>query len=114
MRGLRSSIHYGRKTGSPIWRSGLEKKMPKFFIDPAALRAGDGGQRQVTIGGADAHHLARVLRAKPGDRISVTDGQGNLYEVELAVVTPETVQGDVLQIGPDQAEPALKITLFQS
>ena len=88
--------------------------MPKFFIDPAALRAGDGGQRQVTIGGADAHHLARVLRAKPGDRISVTDGQGNLYEVELAVVTPETVQGDVLQIGPDQAEPALKITLFQS
>ncbi|NLC52927.1 MAG: 16S rRNA (uracil(1498)-N(3))-methyltransferase [Firmicutes bacterium] len=88
--------------------------MPKFFIDPAALRAGDRGQQQVTIGGEDAHHLARVLRAKPGERITAGDGQGNLYEVELTEVTPEAVRGNVLAVGPDQAEPALKITLFQS
>lgn len=88
--------------------------MPKFFIDPSALSVGDGGQQQVTIEGADAHHLARVLRAKPGDRITVTDGQGNLYAVELTTVTPETVRGAVRQAGPDHTEPAVKITLFQS
>ncbi|HHW12089.1 MAG TPA: 16S rRNA (uracil(1498)-N(3))-methyltransferase [Firmicutes bacterium] len=87
--------------------------MPKFFIEPSALRTEDGRQ-QVTITGEDAHHLGRVLRAQPGDRIKATDGRGNLYEVVLTVVTPETVRGDVLAVGPDQAEPALKITLFQS
>ena len=87
--------------------------MPRFFIEPSALRA-VGGRTQVTIAGEDARHLARVLRAQPGDRITATDGRGNLYEVVLTIVTPETVRGEVLAAGPDRAEPPLKITLFQS
>jgi len=88
--------------------------MPKFFIEPPP-RKGEGKQKaQIIIGGEDAYHLARVLRAKPGERITATDGQGRLYEVVLTEVHPDGVRGEVLKVSADRAEPALKITLAQS
>lgn len=88
--------------------------MPKFFVEPTALRATEDGERHVTIGGEDAYHLARVLRAQPGEEIVVSDGRGCLYEVELTAVAPEAVHGQVRNIRADEAEPPVKITLFQS
>lgn len=88
--------------------------MPKFFLDPPVHGGAWKQKDQVVIGGEDAYHLARVLRAKPGDRIAASDGQGRLYEVILSEVSPEAVWGEVLKVGPDLAEPALKITLAQS
>lgn len=43
--------------------------MPHFFVAPFP---GD----EVVLEGDDAHHLARVLRARPGDRLTLADGSG--------------------------------------
>src|SRR5437588_13056085 len=61
--------------------------MPYFF----ARRQGD----LVEITGADARHLARSLRARPGERVSVVEPAGRLLTVRLESVGPAVVVGRV-------------------
>lgn len=77
--------------------------MPHFF----ALRAGD----RVEITGADAGHLARSLRARPGERISVVDPAGWLLTVRLETVTPSAVTGRVEAEVEHRPEPELPVTM---
>lgn len=65
-----------------------------------------------TISGADAAHLARVLRAKPGDRLLVCDGCGTDYDGVINTITHNEVTL-LLDAGrPTQAEPALWAEVF--
>ena len=48
---------------------------------------------RVVIEGDDAHHLARSLRARPGEEIEVVDPEGFMLKVRLEVVTPARVEG---------------------
>lgn len=70
----------------------------------------DGGEARIT--GADAAHLARVLRAKPGQRLTLCDGAGTDYEGEIISVGPEEITLRVLQSRPSDAEPALWAEVF--
>lgn len=47
--------------------------------------------KEITIGGGDANHLARSLRARRGDRITAVDGSGNCAVVELIDFDKETI-----------------------
>ncbi len=51
---------------------------PHFFVAPEAV---DGDT--ATLGGHDAHHLTRVLRARRGDPVSVADGTGAVWQGRL-------------------------------
>ena len=64
------------------------------------------------ITGPDAHHLARVMRAKEGDEITLCDGQGTDMTARVTDVGPEAVMLEVLDRTPSTAEPPLKVTLF--
>ena len=64
------------------------------------------------ITGPDAHHLARVMRAKEGDVITLCDGQGTDMTARVTDVGPEAVMLEVLDRTPSTAEPPLKVTLF--
>jgi 16S rRNA (uracil1498-N3)-methyltransferase len=57
---------------------------PHFFCDPV-----EGGS--ATLRGGDAHHLARVLRAAPGDPVSLADGTGGLYQARVTAAGPDLV-----------------------
>lgn len=46
----------------------------------------------VTIGGDDANHLARSLRARRGDKITAVDGAGNCAVLELIDFDRETIK----------------------
>ena len=46
----------------------------------------------VTIGGEDANHLARSLRARRGDKITAVDGSGNCAVLELIDFDRETIR----------------------
>lgn len=79
--------------------------MPRFFLPPSALTAS-----QVTLTGDQAAH-ARVLRLKPGEAVTVSDGQGRDY--------PATVleAGAALRLALGEpvdaaAEPKLQVRLF--
>lgn len=79
--------------------------MPHFY----ATRRGD----RVEITGADARHLARSLRARPGERISVVEpaGGGRLLTVRLESVDPAAVLGRVESEVEHRPEPDRALTL---
>jgi len=66
---------------------------------------------RVVIEGDDAHHLARSLRARPGQEIEVVDPEGFMLQVRLEVVTPVRVEGAVTAQREHQPEPSARITI---
>src|SRR6266566_2850502 len=77
--------------------------MPYFFAE----RDGD----LVRITGPDARHLARSLRARPGERIAVVEPAGRLLTVRLEAVAPEAVTGRVEAEREHRPEPPVDVTL---
>ena len=63
------------------------------------------------IEGADAGHLARSLRARPGEEIEVIDPQGFMLTVRLESVSPSRVEGVVVAERRHQPEPVAHITI---
>jgi len=63
------------------------------------------------IEGDDARHLARSLRARPGEEIEVVDPTGFMMAVRLDHVTVSRVEGTVISERPHHPEPAARITI---
>jgi len=83
-------------------------KMARFFIDPA-----DVCDRTITIFGEDAVHIGRVLRHKPGDILTLCDGNGLDYLVEIEKITANEVLTRIIEVKDNSTEPPVHITLFQ-
>ncbi len=77
--------------------------MPSFFARREGGRA--------LISGADAHHLARSLRARVGEEIDVVEPAGLMLTVRLDVVTPERVEGVIVGERVHDPEPKARITI---
>jgi 16S rRNA (uracil1498-N3)-methyltransferase len=63
------------------------------------------------IEGGDARHLARSLRARPGELIEVIDPAGFMLTVRLDVVTLGRVEGEIVGERPHEPEPPANITI---
>ena len=48
--------------------------MHHFFAEPSGVEDG-----RIRIEGADAEHMRRVLRMRPGEELLVSDGEGRDY-----------------------------------
>ena len=46
----------------------------------------------------ESHHFAKVLRGNEGDLVHVTDGKGNLAEVEITSISKKAVEGKVVDL----------------
>jgi 16S rRNA (uracil1498-N3)-methyltransferase len=84
----------------------------RLFVEPGNLEA---GARVVVVAG-DAHrHLARVLRARPGQRVTVFDGTGTEVDAEIVRVGAHETE---LALGGRRAgagtAPAVAITLLSA
>ena len=80
--------------------------MPRFFIDGTA----DG---RAYIAGDDALHIAKALRMRPGEDLTLCDGKGTDFEGVLETVTDRQVTVRITVSRPSQAEPTLAVTLYQ-
>ena len=78
------------------------------FAEPSSLSSGT-----VTIGGAQGHHLARVLRVRPGEQGVVVAG-GREHTVEVVDVEGSRVVARVTGDRPVAGEPDIAITLWQA
>lgn len=83
--------------------------MPRFFLPAGAV---DGGM--AVIEGADAAHLARSLRARPGERVTVVDAEGVEHGVVLEHVQPERAHGRIEWSRPATGEPAARVHVLQA
>jgi 16S rRNA (uracil1498-N3)-methyltransferase len=77
--------------------------VPAFFARHEHGRA--------VIEGDDARHLARSLRAKPGEEIEVLDLAGFMLTVRLDHVSPSRIEGTVVSQRPHKPEPLAHITI---
>lgn len=58
----------------------------RFFLTVAPVAG------RVTLAGDEARHLARVLRAKPGDEVMLFDGQGHAWPARVATIGRSEVE----------------------
>jgi len=83
--------------------------MPRFFVPAAAVHDG-----RAAVEGDDAAHLARSLRAAPGERIVVVDDAGAEHGVVLESVAPARVEGAVEWSRAATGEPRLAVHVVQA
>lgn len=62
--------------------------------------------------GADAHHLAVVLRARAGEEVTVCDGAGTDYVCRVARADRDEVELEIISSTPSASEPSVEVTLY--
>lgn len=81
--------------------------MPRFFCEEI-----ENGT--AVLRGENAYHLSRVLRMKPGERLTLCDLHGTDYEGEISVIDSDSIVVRILSQWKNETEAVAKITLFQA
>ena len=79
-----------------------------YFVAPenrTALRQGRG-----ILTGAEARHLSKVMRGKPGDEVALFDGSGREYRAKILTVGRDAVELEILETRDDDREPDVAAT----
>ncbi|HIS69259.1 MAG TPA: 16S rRNA (uracil(1498)-N(3))-methyltransferase [Candidatus Gallacutalibacter stercoravium] len=80
--------------------------MPRFFVPPIS------GDSYIVTGG-DAQHIAKSLRMRPGEQLTLCDGATD-YRCVVSSVSPQAVELQVEGREPCRSEPSLRVTLYQA
>jgi 16S rRNA (uracil1498-N3)-methyltransferase len=83
--------------------------MSTFFVDPGAITP-----PTIRITGDLLHHLRDSLRLHPGDSLTLNDGCGTRYRVEVTHVTSQTIDSHIVDHQTEPAPKALPIVLGQA
>ncbi len=79
--------------------------MPRFFkefFESAPFIEGD-----------DANHIAKSLRMRVGEALTVCDTKGNDYNCTISAVLDERIELNIDSICKTNSEPSVEVTLFQ-
>lgn len=80
--------------------------MPRFFVDDIS------GEKAV-IAGTDGRHIARSLRMKTGEVLTLCDGKGMDYSCEIENINGDEVLVNILSSCVSVSEPTLRVTVYQ-
>lgn len=79
--------------------------MPRFFTDALYGEFAE-------LSGEDARHISFSLRMRVGEELMLCDGQGTDYRCRIDSFSEGRVRLRILDSGPSNGEPQVKITLF--
>ena len=82
--------------------------MPRFFVTRAQVQ-GD----EIVIQGNDVNHIKNVLRMRPGDELSLSDGEGMDYFCKIASIDRDEVCVNIENSWNSYVELPVKLYLFQ-
>ena len=85
-----------------------ELTMARFFVPSEAI---DG--EYIHISGEEAAHMTRVLRMREGDTFTACDGAQNDYLCEIEHADKKEVLAKICEKRKNEAEPDVRITLYQ-
>jgi len=86
--------------------------MYQFFVEPNQIRI---AEKRVDIVGPDVNHIRNVLRMKPGEELSVSNGQdGREYRCGVLAFEEGRVVCELRFIKESQVELPARISLFQA
>jgi 16S rRNA (uracil1498-N3)-methyltransferase len=90
-------------------REGCESEMQRYFVPVESYK-----QEQLAITGDDAHHLANVMRAKPGETVIISDGDGREALAKLVTVDKAEVTAEVSERRNSISEPMVRVVIAQA
>lgn len=82
--------------------------MHRFYLPP-----NDCQNSALTLTGREAHHGLRVLRLRKGERVTVLNGVGRVFDCEVTSLNRDTI-GLEVQETKDAPAPPCEITLIQA
>lgn len=82
--------------------------MHRFFIEPHAVCG-----NEAVLTGEDVQHIAKVLRLRAGDEVTLCDGAKTEYTARIDLVEKERITLRVLETAASKTESAVEITLYQ-
>ena len=82
--------------------------MPRFFVTRSQVQ-GD----EIVIQGNDVNHIKNVLRMRPGDELSLSDGEGMDYLCKILSIERDEVRVNIENSWNSYVELPVKIYLFQ-
>ena len=83
--------------------------MPKFFVDKKQI-----ADDHILLTDDNAHHISRSLRMTVGEQIVVSDMEQFEYDCVLESFTDTTVKAKIINKYISQAEPDIRVHLFQA
>lgn len=84
--------------------------VPVFFVTSGQVSSSG----EVRIGVPDAWHIAKVLRSRPGEMLTVVADDGTEYDVRLDRLEAEAVTGTVVASRRNRREPRAQVHLLQA
>jgi len=81
----------------------------RFYAPPSEITGSS-----ITLSPDETHHLARVLRLRPGDPVSAFDGLGAEYSCTVAHVSGNRAMLEIIEQLTDVVESPLPLTLAQA
>lgn len=82
--------------------------MYHFFVEPGQVH-----EDYVEILGGDVNHMKNVLRMKPGEEITVSDGFGHEYGCKVALLEEDAVRAEILECREVSVELPSELVLYQ-
>lgn len=82
--------------------------MYHFFVEPGQVH-----EDYVVILGGDVNHMKNVLRMKPGEEITVSDGFGHEYGCKVALLEEDAVRAEILECREVSVELPSELVLYQ-
>ena len=83
--------------------------MQRYFVEPAQWQG-----EMIVLGGQDAHHLQRVMRARIGEKVFCSDGAGREALAEVAAFAGENVELRVVEWLVADREPQVEVWIAQA
>ncbi|WP_010270394.1 16S rRNA (uracil(1498)-N(3))-methyltransferase [Paenibacillus senegalensis] len=83
--------------------------MQRYFIPTEQF-----GQHSVVLAGDDAYHIQRVMRAEPGTKLICSNGIDREAVVAITHMTKQTVEAEIVEELPMEAEPSVHVWIAQS
>jgi len=83
--------------------------MPRFLVHPEDVHG-----QTFALTGSEARHAALVLRKKNGDTIDLFDGKDLSYTGRIQSVTPERVEGVILEKQSESRPSSCELVLYQA
>ena len=82
--------------------------MPRFFVDRSQVKG-----EEIVNQGNDVNHIKNVLRMRPGDELSLSDGEGMDYFCKILSIERDEVRVNIENSWNSYVELPVKIYLFQ-
>ncbi len=83
--------------------------MPRFFIDKTEING-----EYIVLDKDNSNHLAKVLRSKEGDEVTVCDKNETDYDCVISKINKNEVELKIEKVYKNKTEPKVKVTLYQA